>query len=412
MLQGLQTVFRSVGFGGQREAKFVDLPAFKGGDQDPQDWLDRYCNACEANSISDRRRLTLIPSFLKGSALTWYNKAKYEKDIRYWNNNEDRERKHRSFVYQFVKHYNTTHRRTQWRSALRRCKQRPGQSVEEYAAEMESLYLKLDPSHNTPEDEKIEQFLQGLRSEFQTAIAAAAPRDVEEAIDRARSIEAVLSKDTTLSGYSLSKAYLNQSVEFIEENPINMQQLIEKNNEKLFKEFKQLLAGTNTTPQNNNSGYNNNNSHNSNRPANNNNWRNNNSTNNWQSNSVNNNRPVMRNCYNCGRTGHLARDCKQPRMNQGGEQNNTGCFNCKQPGHIARNCRTPPRGPCPHCNQVGHWARLCPTRMNNNGQRAALSQFTPVTPFDTITPTYFPPPQPVPSSSRPPVTPPRPHLNY
>ena len=50
---------------------------------------------------------------------------------------------------------------------------------------MESLYLKLDPYHNTPEDEKIEQFLQGLRSEFQTAIAAAAPRDVEEAIDRA-----------------------------------------------------------------------------------------------------------------------------------------------------------------------------------------------------------------------------------
>ena len=29
MMQGLQTVFRSVGFGGQREAKFVDLPLLK-----------------------------------------------------------------------------------------------------------------------------------------------------------------------------------------------------------------------------------------------------------------------------------------------------------------------------------------------------------------------------------------------
>jgi hypothetical protein len=34
MMRGLQTVFRTVGFSGQREAKFVDLPTFKGGDQD------------------------------------------------------------------------------------------------------------------------------------------------------------------------------------------------------------------------------------------------------------------------------------------------------------------------------------------------------------------------------------------
>ena len=108
-MKELTTVLKNVGFGGQREGKFVDLPSFKGGDQDPQDWLDRYNNACEANSISDRRRLTLVPSFLKGSALTWYNKTKYEKDICYWDNTDDRQRKHRSFVYHFVKHYNTTH---------------------------------------------------------------------------------------------------------------------------------------------------------------------------------------------------------------------------------------------------------------------------------------------------------------
>jgi hypothetical protein len=70
MMQGLQTGFQNIGLSRQHKAKFVDLLSFKGGDQDPQDWLDRYNNACEANSISDHRRLTLVPSFLKGSALT------------------------------------------------------------------------------------------------------------------------------------------------------------------------------------------------------------------------------------------------------------------------------------------------------------------------------------------------------
>jgi hypothetical protein len=175
----------------------VNLPSFKGGDQDPRNWLERYNNAGDANGISDRRRLTLVPSFLKSSALTWYNKTRNEKDLRYWDNQTDRQHKHRSFVYHFLKHYCTTHRRTQWRSALRRYKQRPGQSVEDYAADIESLYLKLDPDYNTPEDEKIEQFLQGLRPEFHTAIATAASRDLEEAVDRTRAVEAVLSKDST-----------------------------------------------------------------------------------------------------------------------------------------------------------------------------------------------------------------------
>ncbi len=89
MMKGLQTVFKTVGFGGQREAKFVDLPTFKGGDQDPRDWLERYNNAGNANGISDKRRLTLVPSFLKGSALTWYNKTRNEKDLRYWDNLTD-----------------------------------------------------------------------------------------------------------------------------------------------------------------------------------------------------------------------------------------------------------------------------------------------------------------------------------
>ena len=39
-------------------------------------------------------------------------------------------------------------------------------------------------------------------------------------------------------------------------------------------------------------------------------------------------------CVNCGRNGHMAADCRQPKVGMGKRT----CFNCNKPGHLARNC--------------------------------------------------------------------------
>eukprot|EP00271_Cylindrocystis_brebissonii_P003585 TRINITY_DN14716_c0_g1_i1.p1 TRINITY_DN14716_c0_g1~~TRINITY_DN14716_c0_g1_i1.p1 ORF type:complete len:637 (+),score=106.64 TRINITY_DN14716_c0_g1_i1:424-2334(+) len=97
--------------------------------------------------------------------------------------------------------------------------------------------------------------------------------------------------------------------------------------------------------------------------------------------------PLLTKCFECGKRGHVARDC---RLKQGGgvgpmEQR---CYACGSIGHISRECPTraegfappPGGGPgghhspppvargfgteiCYNCGRPGHFARECPTKM-------------------------------------------------
>ena len=74
-------------------------------------------------------------------------------------------------------------------------------------------------------------------------------------------------------------------------------------------------------------------------------------------------------CNNCHREGHIARDCPEPqkcrRCGQPGHiaadcQNEVQCLRCLQSGHLAKDC--PNAEVCHICHQSGHSRSTCPCR--------------------------------------------------
>ena len=66
-------------------------------------------------------------------------------------------------------------------------------------------------------------------------------------------------------------------------------------------------------------------------------------------------------CYNCGKSGHIQRDCP--------DADNKLCYRCGFSGHIAREC--PEKGDddrkCYNCGMGGHISRDCPEAGNDDG---------------------------------------------
>src|SRR5215475_6940620 len=113
-----------------------------------------------------------------------------------------------SFVHLFKRQFCNPFKISQWKHQLRNRKQKAGETVEEYISAIEELWKRIDPEKRRSELDKIHEFIEGLRPEFIVPVQSAMPETAEEAMEKARALETAFSIGMNLSAYSMLPDYL------------------------------------------------------------------------------------------------------------------------------------------------------------------------------------------------------------
>ena len=92
---------------------------------------------------------------------------------------------------------------------MRNRKQKPGETVEEYAAAIGKLWKRIDPLNRRTELDRIHEFIEGLRPEFIVPVQTSQPTTVTQAIEKAGAVETAFSMGADLPAYSMLPGYLD-----------------------------------------------------------------------------------------------------------------------------------------------------------------------------------------------------------
>lgn len=74
---------------------------------------------------------------------------------------------------------------------------------------------------------------------------------------------------------------------------------------------------------------------------------------------------ARKNCFKCGLSGHIAKECTDDSL-----PDQRACHNCGQVGHLGKNC---PTAKCYVCQQIGHISSQCPNDARGRSSAAAAS---------------------------------------
>ena len=76
---------------------------------------------------------------------------------------------------------------------------------------MMHLYKKVDPNNTYPVQDRLRQFIDGLREELREQVEISCPTTLNDALSKASAVEAAYSRHVPLGSYSIKKNYLGQT---------------------------------------------------------------------------------------------------------------------------------------------------------------------------------------------------------
>ena len=183
--------------------------------------------------------------------------------------------------------------------------QQAGETVSSYATKLTDLYFRADPQRKYPENDMLNQFIEGLRDELRVQVRIMQPRNLQEAINKAKAVEMALSDGRPLASYSLI------GDTGVKKDIAEIKALLTLTGNETCNLCYNGKHKTEDCPERSinriNSAY-------------------------YQSNNSRNSNQLDKNtCYGCGQKGHMKKDCP------------SACRNCGKIGHIAAQCRSQPR---------------------------------------------------------------------
>jgi len=182
---------------------------------------------------------------------------------------------------------------------LRSREQLAGEDVDTYAGSLTDLYQKVDPLNQYPEEDRVQQFLKGLKPAIRMLTELNTPNNWNEAWQQAKKVENALKRGTGATPFN---------------QPANVSQIEQAMVVQMARigETMQVLAT-----------------------------------------EVRENKET---CTKCNKKGHAAKDCYTKNPNS---TNVTTCYNCGNTGHWSRSCPEPKKLTCAHCGKNGHTKKEC-----------------------------------------------------